>query len=370
MKKIAIGLCISNFDQGGAETQIWNLIRGLDRQRFEVHVIQFEHHDQRVKIHSLQDTQFKTLFAHFTFSPITAWELWRYVRRQRLELLMSMQFMDNQFSRVAGLLCRIPVITGVRGELPPVLGPYKTFVENRMRLFSDRIVTNSHWLKHLLVDAGWDAEKTLVIHNGICMERLTCDLSKNEIRREIGIPEDANVIGITARLHPMKDHQTYVRALGKLVRNNPMIVGLIVGGGVEEDNIRRWVSEMGISEHVVYSGEIVTGIGQWYRAMDVMMLTSRYGESFPNVIPEAMTCCIPVVSTDVAGVREIITDGENGFVVPIGDAKGLAERANLLLTDIVLRDNFAAAGLETARSLDTQAMVENFSRLFESVVRK
>jgi len=366
--KIKIAFCISNFSQGGAETQFWNLVRGLDRNRFDVHVIQIENKGRRAVIRRLDNTKLHTICARFQLDPVAVLAIRKYIKRNRIQILQSFLFMDNQFARVVGALCRIPVVTSVRGELRPILGTLKTFIEYRMRFLSDRIVTNSGWLKSELVGGGAEADRVEVIYNGVDVSTLACGIPGVEIRSSLGLEEDARYIGIVARFHPMKDHETFFKAAKNLMESDSAIRCLVLGGGSEEVRIREYISDLGIQDRVLLVGEVRSDIGCWYRAMNVLMLTSRWGESFPNVILEAMSCGVPVVATDVSAVKEIITNGVDGFIVDIGDSEALAMNTNRLLDDPVLLDRVVKNGLKKVQSFNYERMISSFSQLYTSLV--
>ena len=366
--KIKIALCISNFRQGGAETQFWNLVRGLDRNRFDVHVIQIESKGRKAKILELERTKIKLVKARFQLDPISILEIKKYIKLNKIEILQSILFMDNQFARVSGFLAGIPVVTSVRGELLPILGKTKAFIEYQMQRLSTRVVTNSHWLKQELVKGGSQAEKVTVIHNGIKTDGLQCDYDKATVRRKLGLSCDRKIIAIVARLHPMKDHVTFLRTIERLVKGDSNYIGLIIGGGSEEVRLKKMVVDKGLGENIIFAGEVKQDMGLWYRAMDVLLLTSVWGESFPNVIVEAMACNLPVIATDVSAVREIITDGENGFVVEKRSDEQLASRVLRVIDDEQLRGEFIQRGLETVASLDVKYMIENYSKLYQSIL--
>ena len=367
-KKVAVALCISNFRQGGAETQFWNLVKGLDREQFVVHVIQIENKKRKPVVHQYPCTSIHIVKARFHMDPLTIRSICACIKQNKIELLQSILFMDNQFARVAGIISGIPVISSVRGELRPIVGAKKTFIEIQMQRFSSRVVVNSKWLMQELVKEGAKPDKIEVIYNGIEIDALQCDNQRHKIREGLGIPVSASVIGIVARLHPMKDHKTYLKVIKRLVRGDLDVYGLIVGGGAEETRIKELVEEEGLGNRVIFSGEIRNNIGCWIRSLDVLMLTSKWGESFPNTILEAMACGVPVVATDVSAVREIIVDGENGYLGGIGDSSTLAFKVSSLLSDRVLAARIIMEGRKTVGQLGMQRMVKKFSDLYMKVL--
>ena len=359
---------LSNFKSGGAETQFWNLVNGLDRNKFEIHVIQIESKGRKAVIHKLENTTIKIVAARFQFDPLTIFEIVRYIKSHHIQLIQSLLFMDNQFARVAGKLAGIPVITSVRGELKPILGVIKTRLEIAMQRFSTRVIVNSNWLKSDLVRQGANAEKITVIYNGLSSTGLNCT-TDIQLKQRFNIPENGLVIGIVARLHPMKDHETFIKTIKTLSQKRDDIYALIIGGGNEKENIECLIASLGLENSVFFAGEITENIGCWYQSLDLLMLTSQWGESFPNVILEAMACQTPVVATDVSAVCEIIDTGINGFIAPIKDAAKLAEYTLDVLSSPERQKKFIENGLSTVEGLKKDRMVNSYDQLYTDILR-
>lgn len=143
------------------------------------------------------------------------------------------------------------------------------------------------------------------------------------IRADLSLSQEAFVIGIVARLHPMKDHDTFLRAAALFARQRRDATFLLVGDGLYENNtaIVDRVRALGIADQVRLCGRR-KDIAAIDATLDIAT-SSSWGEAFPNTIGEAMACGIPCVATDVGDVREIIDDC--GFIVPPGDPVALCD---------------------------------------------
>src|SRR5246127_2644542 len=148
--------------------------------------------------------------------------------------------------------------------------------------------------------------------------------AREELRREFGIPDHAVTIGLPARYHPMKDHENFLAAAAKLLAVRPEAVFLLIGPGVDPSN--RALGEMiyahGIAEHVKLLGAR-DDMARVYSALDIVTLSSAFGEGFPNVLGEAMSCGVPCVATDCGDAAEIL--GPAGVVVTPRDPAALAD---------------------------------------------
>lgn len=236
------------------------------------------------------------------------------MRLNKIDILQSLLFMDNQIARLAALLTGKPVVTSERGEIRPLHGWLNTWFEFRMQPLSERIVVNSNWLKEDLVKLGSKPEKGVVIHNGIDANFFKSNADPAITRQKYGVPSEAKVVGIVARLHPMKDHRTFFDAVGLMKASLPAIHAVVVGDGELRKTLHDYVKEIGIEKSVTILGTVTSSLPEVYRMMDILLLTSQWGESFPNVILEAMAASVPVVATNISAIPEIIIDGVNGYL--------------------------------------------------------
>lgn len=206
-----------------------------------------------------------------------------------------------------------------------------------------RIATPSRWLMRMVESSGIaDALlETRVVPNGVDTSVFTPG-SKAEARAELGLPQDREIVLFTARAladNPFKDYATLAEALPRVTAARPGKV-LLVAVGSEGD-----ASAIAHAEHrTVPFVEDPADVAKYYRAADVYVHAAK-AENLPLAIMEAMACGTPVVASDVGGVPEIVTDGVNGLLVPVGDAEALASATVRLLADASLRDAMCAAAV-------------------------
>lgn len=162
------------------------------------------------------------------------------------------------------------------------------------------------------------AERLVVIPNGVDVDRWRPDAAgRNDGRRKLGLGEE--FVWFTAgRLDPVKDYPTLLRAMIEVPEPGRLV---IAGAGPEEGRLRGMAAELGIESRVRFLGfepDVLT----WMQAADAVVLASRW-EGLPMTLLEAGACGLAAVATDVAGSREIVADGETGFLAPAGDAVAL-----------------------------------------------
>jgi glycosyltransferase involved in cell wall biosynthesis len=217
------------------------------------------------------------------------------------------------------------------------------------------------------VNEGVSPEKIAVIYNGLDPERFRCDASQGSMREKYGFSVDAKIVGIVARLHPMKDHRTFFDALKIAKLSLPTIQAAVVGDGASREELEHYVAELGIAESVHFLGAVGDVLPELLRIMDVFLFTSRWGESLPNALLEAMAAGIPIVATRMHGVPEIVTDRLNGFLVDIGDRQLMAERLVRLLSEDDLRQQFVEHGTRTLKRFTIRRMVSEYELLYGSL---
>ena len=174
------------------------------------------------------------------------------------------------------------------------------------------------------VGRGFPAGKLVVIPNGIDTTYFTPKPDEGlKLRAEWGIGPNEIVIGLAARLDPLKDHETFLRAAAIAAKSRKDLRFVCVGGGVERDSARleSLANGLGLENRVVWAGEC-NDMPAAYGAMDIATCSSIV-EGFPNMVGEAMACGVPCVVTDVGDCARITAD--TGIVVPPRDPPSLAQ---------------------------------------------
>jgi len=180
---------------------------------------------------------------------------------------------------------------------------------------------------------------------------------------QIGIPiENPRVVGIIARLVPEKDHSVFLRAAKQVSDELSDVFFLVVGDGPERTKLERLAQDWGISHRVRFLGNL-NPVARVLPMLDVGVLSS-FIESFPVCIQEIMAFKKPVVVTDVGGLREMINDEVEGFLVPPRDADSLAQKIRILLED---KDKAAYMGARGRERVEKEWTAERMARQFEQL---
>lgn len=179
--------------------------------------------------------------------------------------------------------------------------------------------------KDMLIERGFKEDKIFVAYNGIDFEDLGHVKSKDEFLSQYNIDHRARPIaGIVARLDAVKDHETFIKAADKVIKSNQDIIFLIAGEGNDEKRLKTMVSSLGLDDNVFFLG-YVNDTDSFFNSIDINVLTS-ISESFPYVILEGARMKKTIVTTNVGGIKNLIQDGENGYLIDVGDWEALAEK--------------------------------------------
>jgi glycosyltransferase involved in cell wall biosynthesis len=185
---------------------------------------------------------------------------------------------------------------------------------------------------------------------------------RDGVRAELGIPEDAPVVGSVANFKAAKDHATLLRAAARVREAVPSVRFVLVGQGPLEAETRRLAGQLGLEETVVFAG-FRTDATRLMAGFDAFALSSTY-EGLPIALIEAMAVGCPAVVTRVGGTPEVVDDGVHGYLVPPRDPDALAAGLTRLLADRALRDGLGAAAAVRAQDFDIRKAVRRMEQVY------
>ena len=208
-----------------------------------------------------------------------------------------------------------------------------------------------------------------LIPNGIPTDEYAPDADRRRRWRERhGLEPEAIVLTHVGRFAPPKNHALLIEAFAQVRTHTPLYL-LLVGGGELEDAVRQQVVELGLQERVRFLG-VRADVADILRASDVFVLSSRW-EGNPMSVMEAMAAGLPVVSTAVGGVPELVQEGATGLLVPSEDTGALACALQALVDDPARRQAMGAAARQHAIAhFDIRHTVRGYEQLYESLLRR
>jgi glycosyltransferase involved in cell wall biosynthesis len=273
--------------------------------------------------------------------------LYRYFRRERPVLVATHLAKAGTLGRLAATLARVPVrVHTFHGHvLDGYFGRISTFLFLSIERFLSRHTTHfvaiSPEIAGDLDRLGIGRGKTSVVRLGLELEQLAGH-PRGTLRRELGIPAEAAMVGIVGRLVPIKAHDLFLDAAARVVESDPDVHFVVVGDGELWAELHRQASAQGLDGRVHFTGWR-QDLGDVYSDLDVVVCCSR-NEGTPVSLIEACASERPVIGTRVGGVPDIITPGVNGLLVPSGDVPALAAAIKDLIADPARRAAMGVAG--------------------------
>jgi len=263
--------------------------------------------------------------------PRAIWRLVGLLRKEKPKILQTWMYHANLLGLIAGKLARVPyIVWGIHHSNLDPQGNKKMTIKvakwcARLSRYSSVIVACAETSRNVHVDLGYCPDKIRVIPNGFDLKVFEPDgNARKKVRDELGFSRNTILIGLVARFDPQKDHANFLQATTILGRYFSNVHFILCGDGITPDNqkLYRLVKQSGIEDKIHLLGQR-EDISNLTATIDIASSSSSYGEAFPIVVGEAMSCGVPCVVTDVGDSALIV--GDSGIVVPPQNPRALAE---------------------------------------------
>ncbi|MEM7612870.1 MAG: glycosyltransferase [Pseudomonadota bacterium] len=292
------------------------------------------------------------------------------IRKHRVSLVQSHLFGSNLYCALAGRLCGVPVVSAFHGaqdlSSPGLASGIKRQLVQRG---AHAIIAVSKTLRDELLAAGFrDSEKLQVIYNGIDVARFR-NATASDIRAQLGIPDEATLVGAVGNVRSPKGYEVLVSALAALRSAGKDIHVVIAGQGSGRllDELTRTVADHGLADRIHLPGFIDDTPG-FFQAIDVYV-SSSHSEGFSLSCVEAMASCTPVVATRSGGPEEIFSHEATGLLVPVRDPAALAAAIQGTLTDKqATQARIEAAYHAASTRFSVEAMVDGYHGIYNAVL--
>ena len=373
--KIPILFVIVQMGMGGAERLVYNLCSKLDRSLFRPSVAWF-YGEKALKEFVDLDIPLHFIPKRRRFDPETIVQFARLVKNLQIKVVNAHHFMSYVYLFPgAKILNNTKLIYTEHSswELDRLPKRWR-LVGKRMFGKLDHFVGVSNEVSRTAEDIfGADPGKYVTILNGVDLSLFENSAAREVCRERIGINHGDIVIGNVANFRKVKNHLHLIKAFQALSENHRNVKLLLVGKGFEDDpentesEVRRYISEHRLDRTIIclgYRSDIPDLMG----CMDIFCLTSRM-EGLPISLIEAMAAGLPIVGTDVDGIRSVVQNGVNGFLVPPEDVGVLEHQFQMLVENQNLRTIMGQAGKNLAKSLySLDSCVLNYQRLYSDTV--
>lgn len=272
-------------------------------------------------------------------------ELNRIVRDNEIDLIHGHDYKTDILAYILSLLNpKVKLLSTAHGWITNTIKSslYKWIHLRALRRFKNLIAV-SKATKSLMVTSGIDTDKIKVIYNGIDENKWTKPEEPVDLRKEWKIPPNSFVVGTVGRIGDEKDYYSFLKIAKSASESKENIYFVIVGEGKEDEKngLIDYASRLGIKDKVIFTGYRADLLNV-YGAFDLFLMTS-ITEGLPNTMLEAMSMGLPVVSTDVGGISELVIDRETGYLFKVGDVKGITDKILELIENGAHREQISAA---------------------------
>ena len=346
-ERIRIAYFSNSVVRGGVEEHILTLLRGLNRERFQPHLVCPPKLVEQLGMDIPQDVSIFTLRLARPFDLKPAYRLSRYLIKHRIQILHSHLFNASLFATPIGWLSRVPLII----ETPHLRESWRHgwfkgsfFIDRCVGRAVDMYIAVSDANARYLCDTKKiPKHKIQMIHNGSDISRFNpAHTAPISLKTSLALHEKDPVILVPARLEPQKGHGILLKALSRVVAEFPSVCVVCAGDGVLRNSLEEQTLSLGLGKNVRFIGR-TSRIEDWLAVSDFCVLPSFF-EGLPLVAVESLAAGRPVVATAVDGTPEVVLDGQTGIMVPPGDIVRLAAAICRMLSDEKLRKSMAAAG--------------------------
>lgn len=370
--RIRVCYIIRQLGKGGAEKQLFYLVRGLDKSRFHPVVVSLtpggywkgRFKDLNVEIFEIEGGRFRY------FKRLI--NILKFLRTLMPDIVHTFMLTANSYGRFGALLAGVPVIVGSERSIAEIGNDKKKWeiwLDKVLCSFTDTIICNTETARlNLIKQHSFASEKLTTILNGFDWAEFQSH--GDPAMNERGVPSE-KAVGTVGTLSGVKNHRLFLD-VARIVSDQysgDSLFFIIVGDGPLRGELQAYAQHIGLGSKVLFTGER-DDIPRLLRRMDVFVHTSRY-EGLCNAIMEAMAGGLPVVATDAGGNRELVLENETGFLCPVRDPSALAEKILLLLRDGSLARKMGAKGAARIyEGYSVEKMVQQTAAVYERLLKR
>jgi glycosyltransferase involved in cell wall biosynthesis len=371
MDKLRIAFFIDALKSGaGTENQVLDLLRRLDRQRFETYLFTLREPVSEavvsgipVRCECLGLGRLRSLSALRVF-----WKLVRTLRRERIDIAM-IYFADSQiFVPPAAFLARHTVCVVNRRDMGYWYTPGLLRALRWANKFVHYFLVNARAVKEMVASKeNFPRERVKVIYNALAVKGSVA--TQPLLRRDLGLPDNTPVVALVANLRPVKRVDRFIDMAALVAEKHRDVRFLILGGGELHDSLTQQAAGLGLTERIVLAGS-VDDVGAYLHLCDIGVLTSE-SEGLSSTLIEYSYHRLPVVAFDTGGNAEVIAEGTTGFLVSEGDLSSMAAKVLQLLNDPILRKKLGESGRQRVEKIfDPVARLSDVEEFFATVAGK
>lgn len=303
-------------------------------------------------------------------------KLIRLINIEKPDIVHTHTAKAGTLGRIAAKLTGVPVIIHTfHGHVfHSYFGFFKSkfflWLERLLAKFTNVIITVGEQQRREIIQYKVaEPEKVVSISLGLDLKPfVSTKTDQNKLRRELSLPRQTLLVGIVARLVPIKNHLCFLESTRLILQNFDNVRFLIIGDGELKTYLEQKARDLGLESRVIFMG-FQHDLVKIYTGLDIVILSS-FNEGLPVALIEAMAAGKPVISTNVGGVGDLILDGDNGLLVPSNDPMALAEAILYLLKNPERRKIMGDAGKKKAYPLfDKNRLLGDIDKLYRKLIK-
>ncbi len=365
---------ISGGDSGGAKTHVLSLLQNLNKT-ITAQLVCFRDGPFAEEARAMG---IPTMICGGNNIPHLRRELADYIREGGYQLIHCHGSRANMIGALLRKPTGLPVVSTVHSDykLDYMGRPFARLTFGAINAWAlrhlDYRIGVSDAMVDLLIDRGFPPDRFYAIYNGIDFTPAPSQGDRLAYLRGLGadVEENSVVVGIAARLNPVKDMSTLIRGFAEGHKSCPRLRLVIAGDGEERQKLEDLAKELGVEKEVTFAGWISGGMDRFYSALDVNALTSL-SETFPYALTEGARFHLATVATAVGGIPYLIDQDVNGYLFTPGDWQTLGRYLAALGNDDALRHEMGEKLYEKASSkFSIQSTVDTQLHIYEEIIRR
>jgi glycosyltransferase involved in cell wall biosynthesis len=363
--KINIMFIVASLSIGGAERQLIELMKGIDRGHFSPCIVFLDL--PTTVMDDIGQLNIPIFYAlrKWRWDPLVVFKLARLVRKYNICLLHTFMSMAGIYGSIVARIAGIPIVnSAIRHSRCP--STYERILLKPSFALSSVVLANS--------EAGREVFKSIapakirVIHNGVDLRRFNKLVDRARKKADLNLTGFKFIVTQVARLEPWKNPMMFVRMAAIVLKCEQEVAFISVGGGSQTGLLESEIRNAGLENNIFLLG-FRSDVEEILHITDVGVLTSNT-EGLPNTVIEMLASGVPVVATDCGGTTEVLDSGKTGLLVECDDANGMAQQVLRLLRDEKLRDAMGAAGKqEVERRFSLNIMIEATEGIYRELMR-
>jgi glycosyltransferase involved in cell wall biosynthesis len=368
MNKINILYLIATLDVGGAERQLVELVKRIDKNKFKPVVCCLTRGGPLEQELKEANIEYFILGKKVKFDFSVIFKLISILKQKNIHILHTWMFTSNSFGRIAGIISQTPIIIAEEQCADIWKNGVHIFIDKTLSHFTDKIICVSEGVENFYHKyAHISLDKMVTIYNGVEISD-EVNIDKEKKKEEFGIMGKDNIVTTIGRLAPQKGIEYLLYAVPKILESMPKKKFLVVGEGDEKNKLKKLAEKLNISQNVIFAG-LRNDVKEILAITDVFVLPSLF-EGLPIVILEAMLAGKPIVATDIPGTDELIVNGETGILIPPKDADSLASAIINVFKNLEKAKEMGASGRKRIEKyFSINETVRKTEELYEVLVK-